>query len=85
MKLIHWTGDNPPAGFAYGPPPTDFGVGRAAYKYDAAGKLTDVVYRGDYLIQHNSGDIERLEAYIGIPLEKVLELLRETGISEEEI
>jgi hypothetical protein len=86
LKLIHWTSDTPPAGFAYGPTPTDFGAGRAAYKYNmATGELMDVIYRGDYIIQHNNGEIERLEHWLGIPLSKVIELLRETGVDEEEI
>lgn len=84
MKIIHWTSNEPPTGFEYGPTPTDFGVGRAAYKFDGDNLLL-TIYRGDYIIEHDNGEWERLEQFTGISRDKVVRLLKEAGISEKEV
>jgi hypothetical protein len=89
VRIQVWDRGDPPAGYELGEPPTDFGVGRAAYKWrDArpgdqpilvkgARILDSVLYRGDALLTHADGRTERISDGRKFNAEEVIGLLRE--------
>lgn len=87
MKLIIWDKDyNPPKGFEYGPNPTDFGVGRAAYLWEdpkpgevsifSSGKMMRLaIYRGGGHLEFADGRKQEFPIYHGIFGAKLIGLL----------
>ena len=94
MTLTYFTGPRDlPAGYEYGPTPTDFGAGRAAYKWSAPDApctchakhpwhnrcLVQTIYEGDVLITLENGELIRLSQTGTYPTSVVLTLLRDAA------
>jgi hypothetical protein len=94
MKIEFWDQGDPPPGFELGQIPTDFGVGRAAYKWRETqpgekscfehGKMLELtIWRGDAIITHADGKQERLghsSMFHGHEVFKLLQEVAQDGI-----
>lgn len=84
MRIVIWDKSyEPPTGYEYGPVPTDFGVGRAAYKWEPGikepRKLLHTIYRGGGFIERSDGSLRNLGHFTKFDSKEVLELLEEVA------
>lgn len=94
MKLKIWKDGDPPAGFKLGPVPTDFGAGRAAYKWRDAimpyelneanvrGRILEAtIYRGEMYIERQDGSIQPISQWHNYTLKELIGLMKEVAFS----